>query len=231
MAATEVGSNSDGGTGTAISVTHGLTIFSGDVVIALINSNNSADVVDNNGANSFDEDLSIAYASATFGVWSRVAGASEPNDYEFTIASSQRWSTIIRVFRGVDNGDIYDVIPHADNFASDESDTPTAPSITILTANAMGVFAAGIDWNNGVFSGPTDGYGTEVEQQGDQSLASYIVVWESTGATTTVSCTLDSGSDNWLACQFALKAYVAPGGVAPTGTLFGPFGGPFRGVL
>ena len=212
MPITEVGSNSNGDTGTAISVTHGLTIASGDVVIVLINANDGASISDNNGANSFTEDFSIAYASANFNVWSRVAGASEPNDYAFTLSSSQRWSIIVRVFRGVDNEDIYDVAPAAGNFAEGESVTPSAPSITIANAGAMGLFTAGVDWSSAAFSNPTDGYGTEVEQIADQAMASYIVVWESTGATTTIECTL-GGSDNWFASQFSLKP-AAPGGIS-----------------
>jgi hypothetical protein len=212
MPITEVGSNVAGTTGTAISVTHGISIAAGDVIIVQINNNGTSAVSDNNGAFTFVNDFTTTYASARFGVWSRIAGATEPAAYAFTIAASQRWSLIIRVFRSVDV-DIYDVAPAAGNFAEDTSTTPTAPSITIANAGAMGLFTALLDYNNGVFSGPSDNYGTEVERQAAQSMASYIRIWDAPGATTTVQCTMDSGSDDWGACQFALKpAAVAAGG-------------------
>jgi len=50
MAISRVGTASADGSSTAVSVTHGLTILSGDVIVAGIHVNGNPTVTDNNGA-------------------------------------------------------------------------------------------------------------------------------------------------------------------------------------
>lgn len=220
MAIAETGSVTATGTGTTLSVTHGLTINAGDVVLALIHWNLSGITVsDNNGGTPFTEAFQEQNGAETshYAIFSRVAGASEPSSYSFNQnGASAAWSVQFRVFSGVDNATPFDVAPSAAtrDFAASGTTAP-APSITINTAAALGVLF-GLSDSTITFSAPTNGYATEV-QTGERSNASYIRTWATTGATGTSSMTL-SASNDWTAQQFALKP---AGGGGWTGKILG----------
>ncbi len=100
MAFTLNGSGTAGGTGTSASITHGLTIASGDLVCFFLNSNSSS-------AASVDADAGATWTTAlaeqqgtssayNVTAW-KVANASEPSSYSFTCANAQ-WRVILLVF-------------------------------------------------------------------------------------------------------------------------------------
>jgi len=210
----ETGSATNIGTSNAVSITHGLTINANDVVIALIHVNNETpNIADNNGANSFTEQIQETNGSETSGyaIFYRIAGASEPSTYSWTLDGSWEWSIQIRVFSGVDNSSVWDVAPSTSTKSYAASGT-SATALTMTTSNngAMGIIAFFSD-SLETFSNPTNGYGTEVEPASSRAQASYIRKWTTAGATGASSATL-SATNDWLAHQFALKPATSGGG-------------------
>lgn len=210
MTIAETGSATNGSGGTAVTITHGLTINEGDVVVAVIHTNtNDVTITDNNGSNPFVDDYyNNGGGGSAYSIQTRVAGASEPSSYAWTLGSSQSHSVIIRVFSGVDNASVWDVVPadaNRDTGASVGSPfTITAPSITTSNADAMGILLNVTDSASATFSTPTNSYGTEVEHSANRSQVSYIRTFSSAGATGASSMNM-SGIGDFAIHQVALK--------------------------
>ena len=213
----ETGSATSIGNSSAASITHGLTINADDVIVAMIAGNLAGlNFSDDNGATPFTEQFEETNGgtSSSYAIYYRVAGASEPATYSWTLGSSTAWSLQIRVFSGVDTSSVWDVAPSASTRSFDDTGTANpaiAPTMTTSANGAMGIIAFFSD-STATFSSPTNGYGTEVEPASSRAQASYIRIWASAGATGTSSATM-SASNDWTAHQFALK----PGGVTPAG--------------
>ena len=212
-------------TGTAISVTHGLTILENDIVLVLLNLNgNSAQVAtDNNGANAFTKDLSDDQSSSrVYEVWSRVAGASEPASYNFTRPTSDRWSISVRVFRGVDTASIYDVAPSTASYKTTGGSNWETNSITTLTDNAMAVAFWCADSQTGTASAPTNGYGDLSTTDSGQVQASVVKVIATAGATGIAGVT-NTSSGSYSSIHFALKDSPAPPSLTIDSLSTGPY--------
>ncbi len=96
------GQRTNGGTaGPTASVTHLLAISSNDLVVATVHSNgqNTAITPAAQGAawQTADE-RSVSAETARFGLFWKVAGASEPATYNFTVASVGEWRVVLKVF-------------------------------------------------------------------------------------------------------------------------------------
>lgn len=199
----EVGNANATGSGTAISVTHGLTILAGDVVVASVHVDSKMiDLADNNGATPTTlARLGFTSDASTFGIYTRLAGASEPAAYAWTASSSQGWSVVVRVFRGIEpsfwdsNGSV---------IANGLSATAAAPAMTVISNGSAGLMFAYADSSSVTFSGIDNGYGVEVEPGAQRMQASYTKLGLSPGSSGATSVTL-SASDNWGAVQCALK--------------------------
>lgn len=194
-----------------ISFTHGLTIASGDVVLAFINVNGvGTTVTDNNGSTAFTEathgDQPPA-GSAVMYIFQRVCGGSEPSAYAFTISVSGRWSIILRQYRGVDSS-VWDVAPSASNIGTDDAGgtTSTCPAITILTSGACGIVAMGDDFNptTTTFSSVNNSYANVKSQSGQQYAATADKLGLSTGTTGTTVIT-SSATIRTVQWQMAIK--------------------------
>lgn len=213
MAITETGNATNSATtGTAVSVAHSLTINAGNVIVFQVHANRTTTqtITDNNGAYAPTEHIqeNTADGSARYAIYSRVAGASEPATYQWTLSEDNRWSVQIRVFSGVNNTTPWDVIPSASTRNGGVSTALTAPTMTISTAGAMGIVLGIADHNIATFSSSTNGYGTEIEPATPgQSQVSYIRIWATTGSTGTTGVT-SSASTSWFAHQVALKPIV-----------------------
>ena len=213
----ETGSATSIGNSSAASITHGLTINADDVIVAMIAGNLAGlNFSDDNGATPFTEQFEETNGgtSSSYAIYYRVAGASEPATYSWTLGSSTAWSLQISVFSGVDTSSVWDVAPSASTRSFDDTGTANpavAPTMTTSADGAMGIIAFFSD-STATFSSPTNGYGTEVGPASSRAQASYIRIWASAGATGTSSATM-SASNDWTAHQFALK----PGGVTPAG--------------
>src|SRR3972149_1043029 len=106
-----------GTTGT-ISITHGLTIQAGDVIVVTITANGDAGtLVDNNGATPFTKEFGEQQpgsgASAYYSIFSRVCGSSEPSAFAFTLGGTFDGPSEITVpqFRNVDPQQRWEVAP------------------------------------------------------------------------------------------------------------------------
>jgi len=201
MAISEVGNASaDAASGTAVSVTHGLTIAANDVIVATVHANGASTAVsDNNGAAAFTfDDYGSSADSARLYVFHRIAGASEPSAYAFTLSTSARWSIVVRVFRGVDTSSVWDVAPSGTQCQIEPYEggvtACVSTDMTVATAGAAGLILISDDYapTTNSFSDPTNGYGNEKEEAGQQVQATYTRLGLSTGAVGTVTVTAAS---------------------------------------
>lgn len=134
--------SANGDTGSP-AITHGLSISSGDIVIAFINVNTQVDadsITDNNGATPFTVDDSEypENSNACIAIFSRIAGASEPGTYNFSVdAADETWAIGLLVISGAnatywdnDPADVTEEVGYLTDVAM--------PSITV-TAGALGI--------------------------------------------------------------------------------------------
>jgi hypothetical protein len=205
-----------------IAITHGMTIAAGDVLVAFTHNDTTATQSDNNGATPFTvahhaivvTDKSHAY------IWVRVAGASEPAAYHWTVgAGVPSRAVVLRQFRGVDTSNIWDVVPSASTDAEGTSNSPEAPSINITSAGSMGLLGIFIDASTIVVSSPTNSYG-DLVQATQRIVASCTRASLSAGAVGAAGAHLDA-SDDWLAIHCALKPLAVFSGLIVTRTLNG----------
>jgi hypothetical protein len=209
VAIAEVGKHSSGGWGSALADTHGLTIAANDVVIVTLNASWNSPVVtfsDNNGSTPFTSHHSRAAFDGyvRWQWWYRVAGSSEPSSYAFTSSANTDWSMMVRVFRGVDTDNIFDLT--VSSAASDSGTSATATAST-RTTNYAGSLAIATFVNKDVktYSSPTNGFAEELEQSANTATqASYTKAIPSIGAIGATSVTL-SGSVEWEARMYALR--------------------------
>lgn len=205
----ETGNNSTGGSANPATITHGLTINEGDVIVALVTLNVAGEnISDGNGSYPFTEVFTEDNPDQTsmYSIFSRVAGASEPASYTFQLGGNWAWSLLIRVFSGVDNDNVWDVTPSASTRSyAGSGTTATAPTMTTSNDGAMGITFfisdSTITWSN-----PTNNYGAGI-QNSTASAASYKRIWETAGPTGSAAATL-SATNDWVAHQVALKLLV-----------------------
>ncbi|MDO8521176.1 MAG: Ig-like domain-containing protein, partial [bacterium] len=214
-AITEVGAGAtNSGTGTAVSVTHGMPILANDVVVAFIHANNTGNIITNtNGSTPFTQAIQENTADTSrYAIFTRVAGGSELASYAWTLATSANWTIIVRVFRGVDTSALWDVAPSAATRTLQccvSGSTAVAPSLSINTANALGIAYFFSDSSAGLsFSVPTNGYGSEVERTSPTPQATYTRVWSATGPTGSTSATMSAANDDQGGHQFSLRPAV-----------------------
>lgn len=191
-------------------MTHGLTIQSGDVLVAIVNGNNATTdgITDNNGSFAFtqayQESQPPTANTGQFAIFYRVAGGSEPTSYTFDQSASDRFEWLLMQFRGVDNTTPLDVTPSASTRSFAESGTTaTAPAATVV-AGAFGICAFYLD-SSSSFSAYTNSYTNEVQASPhQQSVAAVSREFVSAGSTGSTAATI-SADRAWTAHQFSLK--------------------------
>jgi len=202
------GSASNIGTSNAPTITHGLTISAGDVVLCFLSvDGTSPEVVDNNGTTPFTTTFWENHPNAesmSYYIFERVAGGTEPAAYSFTMELTVAWTIQIRVYSGVDNASIWDVTPAAATrgFAGSGT-TATSASMTTIANGAMGVALFMTD-GTVTYSAVTNSYINEREHGSGRSMASYDRIFAVAGNQGAVAATL-SGDNDWVAHQFALN--------------------------
>lgn len=190
-------------------ITHGLTINEGDVIVVSVHANANASFTDNNGSFPFTKDYegSGGPGGQDYAIFTRVAGASEPATYNWTLSEPQRWSIVLEVYSGVD-ASIWDVAPTVGTRNTGSSTTATAPSITTLTPNAKALVRYGWDTSTAVTtSNVTNNFGDKVEITSPQGQAGYSKEIQVASAVGSTAVTLDS-SRSWFAHSMALKPAV-----------------------
>lgn len=212
----ETGTATAKGTSAAPSITHGLTINAGDVIVAVVHlDSGSAALSDNNGSTPFTESFEEASLDGSvYAIYVRVAGASEPSSYAWSSTVSANWSIVMRVRDDVDNTTPWDVAPSASTRGRATSGTTaTAPTMTTTVDGAIGLLMAveATSVTSHVFSAPTNGYGTLVQTVATSPYlpnASATRVWATAGATGTSAMTLAVSGD-WVIHQVALRPEAA----------------------
>lgn len=199
--------SADAATGN-VSITHGLSITSGDVIVATINANGAGNTVtDNNGSTAFTADHNTANPdSGSYYVFSRVCGGSEPATYSWTLGSSNRWSVVLRQYRGVD-ATIWDVAPGASTVTTGlVSATAVASSITIATSGACGLVLMGDDAfpTTTTFTSIDNSYANTQSETGQQYQTTSDKLGLSTGSTGATTVT-SSANVSYVIYQVALK--------------------------
>ena len=211
---TAVGSALASGTGTAVSVTHGITIQSGDVVLAFVHANGTPNIVDNNGSFAFERNLiAIGAETNVYAVFSRVAGSSEPASYAFTLEGSQAWQVQVRVLRGVRTSSIYDMAPstssenRADELAA--LSVATAPSLTTTTDKTFVILYVFADSGTITVSEASNGFADLLGSASGRTTYTATRLLGTAGPSGATTATL-SGASDWVAGTFALRAAPAP---------------------
>lgn len=208
-----VGQASNSGTGTSLTVTHGLSIAEGDLVLIIANQN---------GGNTLDDDPSYPFTaglyaenpntkSISIGIYYRVAGASEPATYTFSSSYSDSWTMFCVVLRGANNTTIWDVQPSMSNVNYEESQTTLdAPSIDTNYDNSMVFYTVFTDgWGTGyTHSSPTNGFGNLLEASGQPGATCLTRKVQSTAGTVGATQTTLSGADDFQALLWAVREYV-----------------------
>jgi len=159
-----VTSGSTGASG-AITITHGLTISAGDVLIAfVVTKRNAGTMADNNGDYAFTEDYDWLDTtnSQSHAIYSRVAGSSEPSSYAWATAAWWTYCVILLQFSGVDSDDIWDVPPSDATRDGSWGATATADSQTTTVDGALALFFVQGDGES--VSNPTNNFGNGVGQ-------------------------------------------------------------------
>jgi hypothetical protein len=185
--ATATANGGSGGSGSA-SITHGLTIAANDVLIAVFNEYPGGAIA-STGDYQFTEDYARETDANGLGqcIYSRVAGASEPSAYTWSMPTWTAYWICLLQLRGVDTSSIWDVAPSVDTFGTVWGTTCTAPSMTIATAGALGLL---IGQGTKVLSGATDDYADDIGLDTSPISRVWRRTWSSTGATGTTDCTL-----------------------------------------
>ena len=209
--------STDAGSGN-VSITHGLTISSGDVIIASIHANGAGTTAtDNNGSTPFTEaTASNTPTSSRYTIAYRVCGASEPSSYAWTLSASNRWSVVLRQYRGVDSS-VWDVAPAAGNLTTGNFvATAVSASITIATSGACGLVFSCDDNTptTTTFTSVNNSYANAKSESGQQYQATADRLGLSTGTLSATTIT-SSGNVTYAMWQCALKPAAATAKAIP----------------
>lgn len=193
--------------GSSIAFTHGITILENDIVFVCVSNNSSKSIT---GLDGFTSDFSETFASSRYTVLSKVAGASEPATYTFTMSGSDRYNAILFVLRGANTSSIYDVAPLLANMTDGNSLTATANSITTSNNNSLVLFTASIDNSASDSIGSfTNGFSSFVEHDNTRQAHSIASKTQTTaGAVGNTSATINTTRQHH-AMMFAINEAAA----------------------
>jgi hypothetical protein len=187
MAITEVGNHQNSSYSTAVTDTHGLSIAADDVVVCLILHLDTASCSDNNGANAFTGGIVDMDALGTvvhYSIYYRVAGASEPSTYAFTLSGSDvNWAIQTRVFRGVDTSSPWNVLSHDNLHATGLTHSAeVAPSIVTTRDGCLALAYFFHNTNALTWATIDNGFGADLERNAAYpSMGSYTKTIASAG--------------------------------------------------
>ncbi len=216
-----IGGNSSGGaTGTAHSLTHGITLVTDDLLIGVVHTNNVSDTIsDNNGTEAWTDVFGEDGQSGThsYRIFRRVVTEAEGSTFDFTSGGNSLWGLAVIQLRGTDTSTIFDVTPSATTSNNGGQDTTAIGNDITVVANTCGIFIAMIDQSGRVHSGITDSYIERVVEAtgGNQDVAIYTKALAS-GPTSTIAVTIDI-STFWDTQHFSI---LEESGAPPTCTSF-----------
>ena len=102
------GANSNGSSATTGSITHGLTINSGDLVVAYVHTNATNSISNDAGGAAWTEAVNETPSSETArqACFWKVAGASEPSSYSWTLNATTNYQIIVYVFTSAADAEV-----------------------------------------------------------------------------------------------------------------------------
>jgi hypothetical protein len=211
------GAGNGGASGTAQSVTHGLTLVNDDVLIGVVHTNNVSDTIaDNNGGAAWTDVFGEDGQSGThsYRIFRRVVNGSEGSTFDFTSTGSSRWGLVVLQFRGVDTASIFDVTPSATTSNNGGSDATLIGNDITVAAGTVGIFFITPDNFNKNYTGITDSYIERFDQSptNNQDIVAYSKAYASGQATTTIEVT-SSTSTLWDTQHFSINEAAAALGI------------------
>ena len=193
------GGATNGGTGTSASVTHGLTINSGDLVVAYINCNNTGAISNDAGGAAWTNPINEVPSGETarHAFFWKVAGGSEPATYTWTLPASTQHRIIVKVFTSA-----ADAIE--DTAAVSAKDLSYVPNLVceatngiIVSDNSLSVVFGGKDNRNpaSAYTTANNSYTGVVGDAADQSAAGAYRIF-TTGQTLPAAVTISGAVDD-----------------------------------
>ena len=206
-----------GGSGTTASLSRPSGVVKDDVMIAVVAGNASGatapTITDNNGAHAWTQVGHDAEASVqTASVWLRVAGASEPSTYNWTLSISVPWGVVISTYFAGDLATPQDA-PATYDLNLSPSPTSDHPSLTTVTDGAYNILIALHDNGSALVSSRPAGYAARVSSTTNRAIDLADREIATAGATGALQ-TSWSLSDDTQGYQLALRPAGAGG--APT---------------
>lgn len=184
------------GSGTALSVTHGLSLTNGDFLFVVVHTNNVSDpLTDNNGAAAFTDVFGEDGQSGThsYRIFTRTVTGAEGSTFDFTSDGNSRWSVVVMQWRGDEDLE-FDVTPSATTSNNGGSDTTLIGNDITVAASTVGIFMALPDNVGRTYSSITDSYIERIVENSnpDQDVAIYSKAYASGQATSTIEVTISS---------------------------------------
>lgn len=166
MAFSYVGGNFARGTNTSASITHGLTISEGDLVVAYINRNGSIPINNDAGGTAWTEagQATPTGETARHALFWKIAGAAEPATYSWSLNGNDLYQVILKVFSSTTDA----VVDSAANLEGAHGSggfmVIEASSGAVISDNAVSV----------VFGGKDNRAGTGLWVSADQSYTGVL---------------------------------------------------------
>ncbi len=143
-----VGGSADSGNSSSASVTHGLTINSGDLVVAYLCLDGTADATADDAGWTEAHSANATDETDRHKLYWREAGGSEPSSYSWDLGSSRRWQAHVRVYRGSGPPTVDLAANGADSPGNDDTVRCKAIDSRSVSAGAVSVVFGGKDNRN-----------------------------------------------------------------------------------
>ena len=192
-------------------ITHGLDVVVGDVLIAVVHHGQSGAITNDEGffELEFSEENPTAETSQiTFWHKAISPGLTVPSSFTFTSAGgTNRTAVHILQFRGIDNMSIWDVAPSASVRGTVEPGTTLGTPVPLTTTaeRTIGIGIATTDNDAVTFSSFPSGYINETEHGTGQGLVEVLKDYTSSGSQTAFNAVANQ-SQNLIMYHVALKA-------------------------
>lgn len=169
------GGATNGGSGATADITHGLTINSGDLVVAYINANASGAVSNDGGGAVWTEAVNETPAGETArqALFWKVAGGSEPASYSWTLSGSAQYRVIVKVFT-LSQAPVLDSSASTTTAATSTSVVVEAIDGATISDDALSIVFGGKDNREGIgnsFTSADNSYVGVLGDSGDQVTA------------------------------------------------------------
>lgn len=154
MAFSFVGGAINSANASSASITHGLTINSGHLVVAYINRNDAITISNDAGGTAWTEAMQETPPSETakHALFWKIAGGSEPATYSWTLNGTDLYQAHLRVFSSTSDA-VVDAAASTDIRSSSEAPfIADAIDGAVISDDAVSLIFAGMDRDGGSFT-------------------------------------------------------------------------------